>query len=488
MKNLRLYRACFLLLIIPIIIGISSGTLFALTRTIELDQIEKVRLLGPNNNLVKVLLVLNSSQNLDFVVGLVKIIDKIHRTDKLSGKDAFKLHIVPSSLDQKNDCKALRDKVSATLIQKYVEFNKGFATSDIWMQDWGEIGMFKIKGQPKPQLAIIDSNRGRGIGELPKLLSHFWSSYYIKNPANRLSAGDYGGNIEITPDDVLIIGDTSSTELRNLLGKLGYKSRMVVVETDWLNVGHCDEYLSVAPNKTSPNGYSIIKADTRLALRLLLDTPEEDLKKIPVPEYRKKMLEIHAFLQKNRALLQPQRSVSTTEDFSTVKINLRKAEIPSANEINFALVLGDKDKNDPIKAFIETNLALDTIINSNIEQVIKTINKVNGERGKKLSVISYPNLYHKIGSGNKHIAYHPGVVNQLILRGHLIIPDPMITSFKNYITKVTKKVGLTPHFLNDMMYHELQGEIHCGTNVFRHPNRYFVKSKNLPQIWRDWEK
>ncbi len=45
---------------------------------------------------------------------------------------------------------------------------------------------------------------------------------------------------------------------------------------------------------------------------------------------------------------------------------------------------------------------------------------------------------------------------------------------------VAGKVGLIPHFIDDMSYHTREGEIHCGTNVLRHPNHYVVKPKYLP--------
>ena len=128
--------------------------------------------------------------------------------------------------------------------------------------------------------------------------------------------------------------------------------------------------------------------------------------------------------------------------------------------------------------FVKKNLALAVLIDTNIKAVTTRIDEVNRTPKAVHSVLSFPVFYHLKGS--KHIAYVPGVVNQLILRKHLLIPDPKIKAFRDHITTVARKVGLVPHFLDDMVYHTLEGEIHCGTNVFRHPNRYVVQPKNLP--------
>ncbi len=99
--------------------------------------------------------------------------------------------------------------------------------------------------------------------------------------------------------------------------------------------------------------------------------------------------------------------------------------------------------------FVRMNLALAVVIDSNVKTVMRKIDSVN----------------------------------QLILRKNLIIPDPKIKAFRDYIDRVASKVGLVAHFIDDMPCHTLQGETHCGTNVLRHPNRYVVRPKFLPPNW-----
>jgi hypothetical protein len=49
-----------------------------------------------------------------------------------------------------------------------------------------------------------------------------------------MAGGDNGGNIEVTPDDILILGNTATAEFQKFLERRGYKDRIALVETDWL--------------------------------------------------------------------------------------------------------------------------------------------------------------------------------------------------------------------------------------------------------------
>lgn len=486
------YRLFFLLMLLLIAFTATSS---AKTRKINsFDDIQKIRLLGANNAPIKLIVVYSPGTNEHFVTSLIKLVIKIHKEDKLAANNPFKVHVVPSSSAHQNDFAGLRKEFSPAELKKFVEFNRDFVSNDIWMQDWGEVATVKIKDEAKPQLLVLDSNRGRGNSKLPILLTKFWNCYYLKNPSEAHSGGDYGGNIEVTPDDILIIGNTSTEKLRNFLSEKGYKDRMAVVETDWLRVGHCDEYLSVAPNPKSRTGYSLIKANPRLALRLIKKASRKELEAVTDQGYGKMLLAVKDYLVKhekenlnyafrnNSNLNSPSLPNSLVTAINNIDEN---GDMPA---MSFDFVLPDfrpdlsfgSSQNKPVnekiaEEFIKLNFALATLIDSNVELVNKTVAKARNEKGESYSVLSYPVLYHKKGA--KHIAYIPGCVNQLILNRHLIVPDPLVESFRLNIARTASKVGLKANFLNDMMYHVLEGEIHCGTNVFRHPNKYFVRPR-----------
>lgn len=477
-------RSAGLVVIALLVMIFATGNLDAKTRNLDsIDQVEKIRLIGANNVPVKLIVVFVPEKNKDFVISLVKLVIDMHKEDRLTAQNPFKVHIVPSSTALKNDFADLKQAFKPDELAKFVEFNKDHVSNDIWMQDWGEVATVKVKNQTKPQLLILDSNRGRGNSKLPELLSKFWNCYYLKNPSNANSFGDYGGNIEVTPDDVLVIGNTSTDALRNFLVEHGYKNRMAIIETDWLRVGHCDEYISIAPNPKARTGYSLIKANPRLALRLIKKASRKELEDIPERDYARMLLDVHDYLVKHE---------KDNFNFSMRNEGIRGVDAPyplvtainsiddQGNMPKMRLSIG-RTSNDnslaekEVEDFIKLNLSLATLIDSNVKNVTDKISEVRKEQGKYHSVLSFPVLYHKIRG--KHIAYVPGCVNQLILNRHLIIPDPLIESFKLNIARTASRVGLKANFLNDMVYHILEGEIHCGTNVFRHPNKYIVRPK-----------
>jgi hypothetical protein len=430
----------------------------ALSKVLETnpDQIERIRILSPNNVPIKILVVHAGKNNSKFVSKLSKIIIDINENENLDPSEKIKVHILTGDTAE---TRLVLEKAGITekLRKKYVEINDNskssdvsFSGDDLWMQDWGEVATVTFKDNPEPKLLVMDSNRQRGIGKLPAVLAKFWNCYYLKNPSEKLSAGDYGGNIEATPDDVLVLGSTSTDELRKMFEKFGYSDRVIVVDTDWLAVGHCDEYLSFVPTTKSPSGYAIFVADPELALNLIKNTTVATLEKTTDVRYSYIITEINKILNN-----QPH------EDTGEV--------------------------SETAKAVIEKNKLIHVIIDKNVNDVMKKINEVRKTPDGLHYIIPIPTIFYQSQNG-KSVAYHPGSVNMLIIRDYLIIPDPMIKPFKDYIRKVAKKLALHPYFVKDMFYHNRMGEIHCGTNVLRHPNRYIVPPEYLPEHYKKFMK
>jgi len=469
---------------------VATGGLFCnvearVRQVVSADDIESIRFLSPNNMPLKVLVVYTPGQNNEnLVISLINIVAQMHEKGLVKQEDAFKVHVIPGWDMTEKDFAHINEKVGAERVKRFVEFNKAFKTRDMWMQDWGEVGVVTVKGERKPQTVVFDSNRGRENAELPGILANFWSSYLLKNPSTRNSGGDYGGNIEVTPDNILLIGNTSTPELRAYLEKHGYSNRMAVLETDWLHVGHVDEYISVCPNPKALRGYTLIKANPRLALRLVKDTPDAELKAIPQKEYRDAMLAVKKFMveaEKQRAealkLDAPARRRRTRSFGEAVLKYLESSEeMLSSSESGAGLAWGHEIARSDVEKFIQLNLTLANLIDANVKKACDKISEVRKDAGKPHSVLSFPALFRKM-SGTKHIAYLPGSVNQLILNNQLIVPDPKVRSMRLHISKTAAKVGLHANFIDSLPYHNLQGQLHCGTNVFRHPNKYFVKPR-----------
>ncbi|PKL45369.1 MAG: hypothetical protein CVV42_18550 [Candidatus Riflebacteria bacterium HGW-Riflebacteria-2] len=465
--------------------GMFSGVEARVRQPASANDIESIRFLSPNNIPVKVLVVYSpNQQNQNFVISLINIVARMHEKGMVKQEDAFKVHIIPGWEMQEKDYAFINEKIGAERVKRFVEFNKAYNTRDMWMQDWGEVGVVTVKGERKPQTVVFDSNRGRDNAELPGILANFWSCYLIKNPSTRNSGGDYGGNIEVTPDNVLLIGNTSTPELRSFLEKHGYRNRMAVLETDWLQVGHVDEYISVCPNPKALRGYTLIKANPRLALRLVKDTPDSELRAIPQKEYRDAMLAVKKCLveaEKKRAealkLDAPARRRRTRSFGEAVLEYLESSEeLLVSSDSGTNLTYGHEIAKSDVEKFIELNLTLARLIDSNVKSACDKISEVRKDSGKPHSVLSFPALFRRM-HGDKHIAYLPGSVNQLILNNQLIVPDPKVRSMRLHISKTAAKVGLHANFIDSLPYHNLQGQLHCGTNVFRHPNKYYVKPR-----------
>ncbi len=443
------------------------------------DDIQSIQFLSPNNMPVKVLVVYSPrNQNQNFAISLMNIVADMHENGLVKPEDAFKVHVIPGYEMNDADYAFINEKVGAERVKKYVEFNKKFSTVDIWMQDWGEVGVIRLKSEKKPQTFVFDSNRGRDNAELPEVLANFWNSYMLKNPSNKFSGGDYGGNIEVTPDNILLIGDSSTPELREFLAQHGYKDRMAVLESDWLHVGHVDEYISVCPNPKAARGYTLIKANPRLALRLIKDASLEELKAIPYEEYRKTLIEVRNYLRKaevNRAT-RNRRKLKIDQVPDNQKFGIAVLDYLDQSNTGVQLAGGHLVRGNEIEEFIKLNLTLANLIDTNVKAACNKISEVRKESNKPHSILSFPALFRTMHNGKK-IAYLPGSVNQLIINNQLIVPDPKISVMRKNIARSASMIGLQANFVDSLPYHNLQGQIHCGTNVFRHPNKYFVKPR-----------
>ncbi|PKL47474.1 MAG: hypothetical protein CVV42_12970 [Candidatus Riflebacteria bacterium HGW-Riflebacteria-2] len=476
-----------ILLLVALVFTVVQMPIAARVRQISSpDDIESIRFLSPNNVPVKVIAVYAPEfGNLGFIMSLINIVADMHEKGLVKHEESFKIHLVPTLKSQASNFSELRKKISAERLKKYVEFSSIATNNDVWMQDWGEVGVVKLKSEAKAQLVVFDSNRGRGTSDLPARLAHFWNGFVMKNPSGSRSGGDYGGNIEVTPDNILLIGNTSTPELRGYLEKHGYAGRMAVLETDWLQVGHVDEYLSVCPNPKAPRGYTLIKANPRLALKLIKDASPAELNAIPQEDYRKMLTAVRSYLReaerKRGRRVADDEEVPPEEQFSQAVVDyLTKDESGAYVLPSIDLSLGTGAAGNPndkeVEDFIKLNLTLANLIDTNVKAACAKISQVRKESGKAHSVLSFPALFRKMWGG-KHIAYIPGSVNQLILNNQLIVPDPQVERLRKNIARSASMLGLNANFVDSMPYHNAQGQIHCGTNVFRHPNRYFVRPR-----------
>jgi hypothetical protein len=419
---------------------VSLATATVLSAAPGASEVARLKLVN-NNNVPQKILVCSSYNTQRFVKDLFSVIKEINDTEGLSGDDFIKLHIISSSGNPLANL-----GVPIDVAQKYAEVNENFSSSDIWLQDCMEICAAELKNGELVR-AVFDSNRGRGLGRLPKILSNMWDLVYFKNPANYQDHGDYGGNLEVTPfDDIMVAGSTITAPCKKYFEDLGYKGRMFLGNTHWLQVGHIDEYISFIPTPHAPGGYTIVRADTGLALDLIKNAPDEELDK--VNHYDR------AFLLKVKRLLNQQ------------------MKDPYAG------------KGTEEGEFIALNQTINEIIEENVGKLKEFIRKSSKDFDRDIEEVYWPSLFEGRGGANPRgcHAFLPGVVNLLVVRDHLIVPATHIPAFDKAIEARLKAQGNKVHFIDDSPYHNSMGEIHCGTNALRDPNRSIVTKKQVRAV------
>jgi len=406
-----------------------------------MSEVSRIKLVN-NNHLPQKILVVSAYNTQRFVKDLFNVIKHINESSHLSGDDIVKLHIISGS---GNPIPALG--ISAQDAEKYVEVNSKFTSSDIWMQDCMEICAAELKGSGKLVQAVFDSNRGRGLARLPGVLASMWDLVYFKNPSNAQSHGDYGGNLEVTPfDDIMVAGSTITSSCKKFFEDNGYKNRMFLGDTSWLTVGHIDEYVSFIPTPWAPGGYSVVRADPVYAFELIRNSPDSDLAKISSYD--------RDFLLKVKKLL-----VAQLDD-------------PNAGK-------GTREGD-----FITLNYAINDIIEDNVGRMKQFIRNTSKDYNRDFEEVSWPTLFEGSGttSPRRCCAFLPGVVNLLVVRDHLIVPATHIPSFDKSIEARLKAQGNKVHFVDDSPYHNSMGEIHCGTNALRDPYRTILTREQVDRV------
>jgi hypothetical protein len=406
--------------------------------------IEQIKLVD-NNHVPSRVVVIHSYSTGQFVKDLFRIIKLINEKENLSEADRIKLHIVPSS---GNPISALG--ISSEDAAKYVEVNDRFSSSDIWAQDCMEICSARYAGQTDFVPAVFDSRRGRGLGPLPKTLSEMWNLAYVANPSSAQSHGDYGGNLEVVPNDgIMVAGNTITASCKALFEKMGYAGRLFLPNTRWLSVGHIDEYLMFIPTAHAPGGYSIVRADPLYALELIEGAQDADFTHLSSSSDASFMKKVRAVLQAQRH--NPQAGKGTAE--------------------------GD---------FIELNRAISDIIEENVGKLKQLIRETSGDATRDFEEVAWPSLFTGRGGSNPSgcHAYLPGVVNMLVLRNHLVVPACHFPPFDRVIEARFRSQGNEVHFVDDEPYHNSMGEIHCGTNVLRKLDKVVFTAEHIDRIQR----
>ncbi|KAG8506611.1 Protein-arginine deiminase type-6 [Galemys pyrenaicus] len=327
---------------------------------------------------------------------------------------------------------------------------------DRWVQDEMEIGYIQAPHKTLP--VVFDSPRNRGLKEYPvKCLLGPDFGYVTRGPqTGPVTNLDSFGNLEVSPPvrvgekkyplGRILIGNSSfpSTEsqemhqaLQDFLGAQQVQAP-VKLYSDWLCVGHVDEFLSFVP--AHKKGFRLLLASPRSCYKLF----QEQLK------------EGHG-----EALLFE--GISSKEETTENKGHPVKQEI----ERTQFLCGGSATPTPTPRPFLQR------CIDWNRELLKRELGLAEQD------IIDIPQLFRleEDSSGTlKAEAFFPNMVNMLVLGKHLGIPKPFgpiingRCCLEEKVRSLLEPLGLRCTFIDDFhAYHVQHGEVHCGTNVRRKP-------------------
>lgn len=334
------------------------------------------------------------------------------------------------------DLKAALDEIHIPLSVIPPDVNN----NDRWIQDEVEFGYSESVYHTLP--VVFDSPRDRGLDGFPEanLLGPDFGHFQIGG--SRPNSLDSFGNLEVSPP-VRVAGrdypfgrivfggrrygdyDGLSRQMMTEVRRFLYAQKVqspIEIYTDWLAVGHVDEIICFVP-APNPLGFQLLIASP-LRARSILQRVKDD-------GYG------------NTKLFAGRRRVDGTS-----------AEI-TVNKLLSTLQMWD------------ANLEFQKHLDHNREILKKELDVTDKD------VIEIPALFYP-PSSSRTLAYFPDMVNHLVVGEWSLVPKPYgpVVNGECMFERAFREA--VPYrkvrFIEDWYsYHELSGEVHCGTNAVRVP-------------------
>ncbi|NXX12611.1 PADI1 deiminase, partial [Podargus strigoides] len=307
---------------------------------------------------------------------------------------------------------------------------------DRWIQDEIEFGYVQAPHKSFP--VVFDSPRDRGLKDfaIKSILGPDFG-YVAREAPKSASSLDSFGNLEVSPPVTvkgkeyplgrILIGSSFPRFGGRRMAK-AVKDFLIAQQvqapvelfSDWLHVGHVDEFLSFVP-APDRKGFRLLLASPSACYQLLKEKQEEGFGEAEMFE------------------------------------GLEKVPKQTINEIL---------ANEGLRKF---NNYVQSCISWNRNILKRALGLA------ELDILDIPQLFRgDIVTGAE--AFFPDMVNMLVLGRHLGIPKPFgprvggQCCLEEQVRELLEPLGLTCTFINDYLsYHVLSGDVHCGTNVRRKP-------------------
>ncbi|KAK7712445.1 hypothetical protein SLS64_004829 [Diaporthe eres] len=235
----------------------------------------------------------------------------------------------------------------------------------------------------------------------------------------------------------------------------------LILNTDWLNVGHVDEFVQFVPANTT-RGWAIVIADPEAGIELLRGVQ------------RKGLGSTKAFSRAN----DPGAVTPLTMPISA-SILANSAGDEDFGTTTYAVPQLTIDELLADKVMLNVNAACARRISANIA-ILKEATGVTDEEIYHLPAVFWSYQMNSFENSTneeniKAFAYYPGMINGVVLSGiDYLSPKPwgpLVDGkdvFEEAAISVYAKAGLNVTFMYDWNTHHLfMGEIHCGTNTAR---------------------
>ncbi len=165
--------------------------------------------------------------------------------------------------------------------ENVVEVSGGSYGQDVWIQDELEFGY--VQTPYGPMQMVLDSIRDRGLDDFPEneLLTADFG--WLERGSGIANSQDSFGNLECTPPITvdgaeypfgriyyggLDNGTHINGDLQDFLEFQEIQAPLMI-DSNWLAVGHVDEFMSTVPDSTSDKGFKILWSDYQVALDIL---------------------------------------------------------------------------------------------------------------------------------------------------------------------------------------------------------------------------
>jgi hypothetical protein len=328
----------------------------------------------------------------------------------------------------------------------------------LWTQDYMEVGISVQDGEAKIIDLPYNDREGESIPASLALSCHLDLIEQADYESQRETpgSGDYGGNIEALPGNVVLVGNNMTYATRQRLREALPGMVMLDINVDWLLTGHVDEIFTVLPNMathaTCP--FAMAYASPELALHVVQQ---------------------HGFQPPPNNLLSP---ASLTSDTGQ---NLLEPEF-------FTRCLTAYTHFQPLSPRCRRFINANRTYAKRIEHARQRINAVLLQRNAcpRLNWIALPQLFTpsssmlesdvRWGSQDDFAeAVNPNVVNVIALGREVIIPQQPYAPFAREVEQRLRPLALSLIRVDSSYSHALNGGLHCNSKVVR-----MCRSNRLP--------